>query len=54
MSNDLIIKQTDLPAAPALQQTGTNNVAVANQPGPLSISHIISITRRWPIHPRSR
>ena len=33
MSNDLIIKQTDLPAAPALQQTGTNNVAVANQPG---------------------
>ena len=33
MSNDLIIKQTDLPSAPALQQTGTTNVAVANQPG---------------------
>ena len=33
MSNDLIIKQTDLPATPALQQTGTNNVAVTNQPG---------------------
>ena len=33
MSNDLIIKQTDLSATPALQQTGTNNVAVTNQPG---------------------
>lgn len=33
MSNDLIIKQTDLPSAPGLQQTGTNNVAVSNQPG---------------------
>ena len=33
MSNDLIVKQTDLPATPALQQTGTNNVAVSNQPG---------------------
>lgn len=33
MSNDLIIKQTDLLAAPGLQQTGTNNVAVSNQPG---------------------
>ena len=32
MSN-LIIKQTELPTASALQQTGTNNVAVANQPG---------------------
>ena len=33
MSNDLIIKNADSPTAPALQQTGTNNVAVANQPG---------------------
>lgn len=33
MSNDLTIKQADLPSAPALQQTGANNVAVANQPG---------------------
>ena len=33
MSNDLIIKNTDSPTAPALQQTGTNNVAVSNQPG---------------------
>lgn len=33
MSNDLTIKQANLPSAPALQQTGTNNVAVANQPG---------------------
>lgn len=33
MSNDLTIKQTDLPGPPTLQQTGTNNVAVANQPG---------------------
>lgn len=32
MSN-LIIKQTELPTVSALQQTGTNNVAVANQPG---------------------
>ena len=32
MSN-LIIKKTELPTASALQQTGTNNVAVANQPG---------------------
>lgn len=30
---DLIIKQTEQPTASALQQTGTNNVAVANQPG---------------------
>ena len=33
MSNDLIIKPTDLPAAPALQQTGNTNVAVENRPG---------------------
>lgn len=33
MSNNLIIKQIDSSASPALQQTGTNNVAVANQPG---------------------
>lgn len=33
MSNDLTIKQANLPSAPALQQTGTTNVAVANQPG---------------------
>ena len=33
MSNDLTIKQTDLPGPSTLQQTGTNNVAVANQPG---------------------
>lgn len=30
---DLIIKQTEQPTASALQQTGTNNVTVANQPG---------------------
>ena len=34
MSKDLIIKQmADQSAVPALQQTGTNNVTVANQPG---------------------
>lgn len=33
MTNDIIIKQTDPPATATLQQTGTNNVAVANQPG---------------------
>lgn len=33
MSNDLIIKRTVLPSTPTLQQTGTNNVAVSNQPG---------------------
>ena len=33
MSNDVTIQQTDLPGPPTLQQTGTNNVAVANQPG---------------------
>lgn len=33
MSNDLIIKNTDSPTASALQQSGTNNVAVSNQPG---------------------
>ena len=33
MNNDLVFKQADLAGTPALQQTGTNNVAVANQPG---------------------
>ena len=33
MSNDLIIKENDLLTTSTLQQTGTNNVAVANQPG---------------------
>ena len=33
MNNDLSIKQTDQLATPTLQQTGTNNVAVSNQPG---------------------
>lgn len=33
MNNDLIIKNADSPTAPALQQTGTTNVAVSNQPG---------------------
>ena len=33
MSNELIIKSTGSPTAPALQQTGTTNVAVSNQPG---------------------
>ena len=34
MSKDLLIKQmADQSAVPALQQTGTNNVTVANQPG---------------------
>lgn len=33
MSNNPIIQQNGLPTAPALQQMGTNNVAVSNQPG---------------------
>ena len=33
MSNDLIIKPTNQLAVPIIQQTGTNNVTVANQPG---------------------
>lgn len=33
MSNDLIIKENDLLTTSTLQQTGTNNVVVANQPG---------------------
>jgi len=33
MSNNLAVKQNTLPAAPAMQQTGTNNFNVTNQEG---------------------
>ena len=33
MSNDLAVKQNTLPAAPTMQQTGTNNFNVTNQEG---------------------
>ncbi len=33
MSNDLTVKQNTLPAAPTMQQTGTNNFNVTNQEG---------------------
>lgn len=33
MSNELSVKQNNLPSAPATQQTGKNNVYVDNQPG---------------------
>ena len=33
MSNDLSVKKSLLPAAPSMQQTGTNNFNVTNQEG---------------------
>lgn len=33
MNNNLSIRNTDSPTVPSLQQTGTNNVSVSNQPG---------------------